>query len=103
MQDLAVPTSDEYDIQLAAHSGDDWVISRNPLIALPVSRCVRRSVWGLPTLVPEVLLFYKARGLRRRDKLDLLALLPHLAGEQRDWLRKAISLVGHPWLAELSR
>ena len=53
-------------------------------------------------MVPEVLLFYKARELRRRDKLDFLALLPHLTVEQRDWLRNAISLVGHPWLSQLS-
>ena len=90
------------EFQMNERSGDDWVLSRAPRISLPLHQCVGQSGWGLPTLVPEVILFYKASELRRRDKLDLLALLPHLADEQRDWLRSAISLVGHPWLTQLS-
>ena len=90
------------DIQLNERSGSDWILSRKPRITMPLSRCARQSAWGLPTLVPEVILFYKASELRRRDKLDFLALLPHLTAEQRDWLRNAISLVGHPWLSQLS-
>jgi hypothetical protein len=90
------------DIQICERSADDWVLNRNPDITLPLHRCIEPSAWGLPTALPEVLLFYKASEPRRRDKLDLLALLPHLTGEQRDWLRNAISLTGHPWLAHLS-
>ena len=90
------------DIQLNERSGDDWILSREPLVAMPLRRAVRQSEWGLPTLAPEVLLFYKARDLRRRDKLDFLTLLPHLTAEQRDWLRNALSLLGHPWLPQLS-
>ncbi|MDE3096666.1 MAG: hypothetical protein KGK07_11800 [Chloroflexota bacterium] len=90
------------DIQLAERSEGDWIFSREPRITMPLRRCVRQSAWGLPALVPEALLFYKAGELRRRDKLDFLALLPHLSGGQREWLRNAISLAGHPWLSELS-
>lgn len=90
------------DIQVNERSGDDWVFSREPRITMPLSRCVGQSAWGLPTLVPEALLFYKASELRRRDKLDFLAMLPRLTEERREWLREAISLVGHPWLAQLS-
>ena len=92
----------ELDIQINERSDLDWIFNREPPIVMPVSRCVRQSAWGLPTVAPEVLLFYKAGDLRRRDKRDFLALLPHLTDEQRDWLRNAISLVGHPWLAQLS-
>jgi hypothetical protein len=90
------------DIQFADRSGDDWILSRQPRISLPLRNGVQQSPWGLPTVVPEVLLFFKALELRRRDKLDFLALLPHLTQEQHDWLRSAISLVGHPWLSQLS-
>lgn len=92
----------DLDIQLGERSGDDRILSREPRITLPLRRAVRQSEWGLPTLVPETLLFYKAGDLRLRDKLDFLALLPHLDAEQRGWLRNAISLVGHPWLSRLS-
>jgi hypothetical protein len=75
---------------------------------MSIRDAIQTSPWGVPTVVPEVLLFYKGCPqddlgfLRRRDKLDFLALLPHLTREQREWLREAISLVGHPWLAQLS-
>lgn len=90
------------DIQLDDRSGEDWILSREPMISVPLRSGVKRSGWGLPTVVPEVLLFFKARDLRRRDKLDFLALLPDLTQEQRDWLRSALSLAGHPWLPQLS-
>ena len=83
--------------------GDDWVLSREPLISMPLTRCVQQSAWGLPTVASEVLLFYKAADLlRHRDKVDFQALLPHLTGEQREWLRETIALVGHPWLSQLA-
>ena len=90
------------DIQFGDRSGDDWILSRQPRISLPLGDGVQQSPWGLPTVVPEVLLFFKARELRQRDKLDFLALLPQLTREQRDWARGAISLAGHPWLPQLS-
>jgi hypothetical protein len=92
------------DIQLNERSGDDWIMMRGPRISLPLKQAVRPSPWGVPTVVPEALLFYKASGLRirLRDQLDFQGLLPGLTREQRGWLREAISLVGHPWLAELS-
>lgn len=90
------------DIQLNDRSGDDWILSHRPRISIPLRHGVQQPAGGAPTVVPEVLLFFKAQELRRRDKLDFLALLPHLSGEQRDWLRNAISLVGHPWVNQLA-
>jgi hypothetical protein len=99
------------DIQVNDRDGDDWVICGRPRISVRLSEAIRPSRWGLPTVVPEVLLIYKAGGaasagldwLRRRDKLDLLALLPHLTREQRDWLHKSVELLGHPWLSLLAQ
>lgn len=91
------------EFQLNERSGEDWVLRRRPMISLPLSRAVWRSRWSVPTVAPEVVLFYKAADLlRHRDKVDFQALLPHLTGEQRDWLRAAIALVGHPWLSQLA-
>ena len=90
------------DIQLDDRQDEDWVLSHDPLLSVPLARCIAESAWGLPTVVPEVLLFYKARDLRRRDKLDFLVLLPALSNEQREWLHDAIALIGHPWAGQLS-
>jgi len=102
------------EVLLNERSGRDWIFSREPRITMPLRRCAQQSAWGLPTVVPEVVLFYKAHppawrdisrpGLRPHDELDFLALLPHLTEKQRYWLWEAISLVhpGHPWLTQLS-
>jgi len=85
-------------------SGDDWSISRDPALSLPLSRAIAGCGWGLPAAAPEVLLFFKARTPnRRRDWVDFQALLPHLDKDQREWLRDAVIAIGHPWLNDLSR
>lgn len=91
------------DIQLNERAGAEWLISREPPISVPLADAVAMSPWGLPTATPEVLLAFKARDLRRRDRLDFEALLPRLDERERDWLRQAISLMGHPWMTALSR
>jgi hypothetical protein len=100
--DLAPEQGFTLDIQLGDRSGGDWVLRRRPRVSLSLRDCIQPSPWGLPTVVPEVLLFFKAFELRRRDNRDFQALLPCLTRERRDWLREAISRAGHPWLPELA-
>lgn len=104
LPDRAVLTVEEgftLDIQFNERDAADWVLRHDPRIALPLNRCIEPSRWGVPTVSAEVVLFYKAAELRRRDRRDFQALLPLLTREQRAWLRDAIARVGHPWLAEL--
>jgi hypothetical protein len=89
------------DIQFGDRDGDHWVISDDPRIALPIKDVLRESPWGVPAVVPEVLLLYKSREPRQRDSRDFSLVLPTLAPEQREWLRATISRMPHPWLSEL--
>jgi len=99
------------DINLNERSGRDWVLSREPRVAMPLPRCIRQSGWGLPAVAPEVILFYKAtlyvgtkNHLRPRDEADFVALLPQLSEGQRKWLREVVSRVyegEHPWVERL--
>jgi hypothetical protein len=90
------------DVMIDGLSGDEWVLSRDPRITLPLRKAVKESIWGMPIAVPQVLLFFKAKDfIRRRDQLDFAALLPQLSVEERDWLRSAIETIGHPWLREM--
>jgi hypothetical protein len=93
----------EWEVQLNERSGDDWVVNREPRIAIPVERFCLRSPSGLPAMAPEVLLWYKAGEQRPHDELDFSALLPVISDEQREWLQDAISLADpeHPWLTGL--
>ncbi len=90
------------DIQMNDRAAEAWRLHADPEITLPFDRAIQTSPWGIPTASPEVLLFYKAQDLRRRDKTDFTALLPLLSEEQRTWLREAIAALGHPWLKDLS-
>jgi hypothetical protein len=94
----------EWEVQLNERSGDDWIVNRQPRIAIPVARFSLRSPHGLPTMAPEVLLWYKAADVRPHDELDFVALLPVLTDEQRRWLRGQISVVhpAHPWPARIA-
>ena len=75
------------EVILSERSRRDWVFSREPRITMPLRRTAQQSAWGLPAVVPEVILFYKAtayfaveelKDRRRQDEPDFLALLPHL-------------------------
>jgi hypothetical protein len=89
----------ELDVQVEERSADEWVLVREPRIAVPVGRMEERPAWGLPTVAPEVVLFYEAFDLRPRDETDIALLLAELAEGERSWLRDAVSLVrpGLPW------
>ncbi len=99
------------DIQLVERAGRDWVLNSEPLVAMPLAGCIRESGWGLPTVAPEVIIFFKAtlyvgtkNHLRPTDEADFVALLPLLTSEQRGWLREAVSRVyvgEHPWVRRL--
>jgi len=89
----------------------EWVLNGQPRIALPLAGCIRRSGWGLPTVAPEVILFFKAtlyvgtkNHLRPHDEADFVALVPLLSDEQREWLRETVACVyvgEHPWVGRL--
>ena len=102
------------DIQFGDRSGGEWILARQPRISLPLRNGVQQSPWRLPTVVPEVLLFFKATayfgveelmtGGRFQDKPDFLSLLPRLSDKQRHWLWDSIALLypDHPWLCHLA-
>ena len=112
MRVLSVDDGFWLDICLCERSGREWVLNREPRVALPLAECIRQSGWGLPTLAPEAILFFKAtlyvgtkNHLRPRDEADFVALLPLLTEEQRQWLREAVSGVyvgDHPWVGRMS-
>ena len=92
--------------------GGDWILNREPRVALPLAQCIRQPAWGLPTVAPEVILFFKStlyvgtkNHLRPHDEADFVALLPLLSEGQRAWLREAVSRVyvgEHPWAGRMS-
>jgi hypothetical protein len=88
------------DIFREPHDGEVWICRRDETIREPMPRIVRRTPDGIPYLVPEIVLLFKAKWTREKDETDLRGALPLMSGEQRSWLRAALARVhpGHPWL-----
>jgi hypothetical protein len=91
------------EILLNEASETDWIFRRNFEIQRPLALMGLRSKLGVPFLSPEIVLLYKARNPRLKDKLDFQQVYGHLETESRCWLREAIARCypQHPWLLHL--
>jgi hypothetical protein len=94
-----------WSVQVLLDAGDAqfWVFRRQPQIRRPLNEVIRRTPQGLPYLVPEIQLLYKARAPRPRDEDDFAHVVPSLDKPARKWLQESlqISEPGHHWLAIL--
>lgn len=92
----------ELDIQVNERAGADWVLG--PGLTTPLVTDAT-AAWRLPTVAPEVILFYKSgmgpEPSRDRDEQDFHALAASLTAAQRSWLRKALP-GAHPWQERLT-
>jgi hypothetical protein len=80
-----------------------WVCRRDEQLALPYDRVIGRDRAGIPYLMPEITLLFKAKAARPKDEADFAATLPLLTAGQRDWLRQTLARVhpGHHWIGAL--
>jgi hypothetical protein len=97
--------ADPWRIQLMIDESDgpDWVSRRDPRVRRPLDSLGAVSN-GVPYLVPDVQLYYKAKSPRPKDETDFDLVLPLLTADQRRWLETAITLAygPHPWSARLT-
>ena len=84
--------------------GETWVSRRDDRIRRPAHRIGAKSADGIPYLVPEIQLFYKAARRRPKDQQDFDAAIGILNGDQRRWLAGAVAATygDHPWQARLT-
>jgi hypothetical protein len=82
-----------------------WVCRRDEGIRLPYERVIRRTADGIPYLVPEVVLLFKAKHSGEpKNQADFAATLPLLDDTAVGWLCWALARVhpGHPWIGALA-
>ena len=91
------------DIFREPHDGDIWICRRDETIRLPYDQIIRRTQAGIPYLVPQIVLLFKAKHARPKDEADLRGTLPLLDPAARDWLGWALRRVhpGHRWIEML--
>ena len=87
------------ELMLDDSDGDQWVFRRERSIRA-LDTVIRYDSAGIPFLVPEIQLLYKAGHIRAEDNLDFERIAPHLDDDSRRWLLCALTLVDHyhPWL-----
>ena len=90
-------------LMIADARDDQWLFRRLPSISRPVATIGNTTSEGIPYLVPEIQLLYKAKGLRPKDEADFRQALPALDRERHVWLRDALAQThpDHPWLEHL--
>jgi hypothetical protein len=89
-----------FDVFREPHDGHTWICRRDGDIRRPYQEIIEYDAAGVPYLAPEIVLLFKAKGNRDKDRADLRAVLPLLPTERRSWLCDAVERVhpGHPWL-----
>jgi hypothetical protein len=89
-----------FDVFREPHDAHVWICRRDEAIRRPYPQILAQGADGIPYLVPEVVLLFKAKAARDKDRADLEAALPVMSADQRAWLHDALGQVhpGHPWL-----
>ncbi|GAA3491541.1 nucleotidyltransferase domain-containing protein [Streptomyces cremeus] len=92
-----------FDVFREPHEGGTWICRRDARLRLPYEAVVERTEDGIPYLVPELVLLFKAKAVRAKDQADFDGVLPLLGRARRQALRGWLELVhpGHPWLVRL--
>ena len=88
---------------LNEHEGQQWVYRRDPAVRKPLAEVGVIALDGVPILVPEVVLLYKANELTEKDEADFRSPLPHLTPSRKAWLLGALDETrpNHPWARRL--
>ncbi|MFJ3026722.1 nucleotidyltransferase domain-containing protein [Streptomyces tendae] len=102
---LRDPANGNYmlDVFREPHDGDTWICRRDERVRLPYIDIVHHTQDGIPYLVPELVLLFKAQHPRRKDQQDFEATVPHMTSTQRETLAGLLARVhpGHPWIVGL--
>lgn len=97
-------TDGPWEVELLLMESDArvWRFRRDGRITLPLAQ-VGMERDGVPHLVPEIPLLYKAKAPRASDEADFASVLPRLCTGRRRWLARAIRShdPSHAWLEAL--
>lgn len=104
---LRDPVSGQFllDVFRESHDGGTWICRRDESLRLSYDAIIERTADGIPYLVPELVLLFKAKVPRPKDDADFEGVLPMLSQARRDVLTGWLTRVhpGHPWVEKLAR
>jgi len=91
------------DVPITPDVDGRWQNKRLPDHVAPLGEVTWVTDDGVRVLNPEIVLLFKARINRTKDRRDLARALPLLSDRQRGWLREEVTGLwpDHPWLEQL--
>ena len=91
------------DVFREPHEGETRICRRHEAIRRSYATVLVLTGSGIPYRAPEIVLLFKAKNDRDKDRHDLQAALPLMDAERRAWLGASLRFVlpGHPWLRDL--
>jgi hypothetical protein len=97
------PMTDQFPDLPTPDADGQWQSKRDPDHVVPLDEVTWLTDDGVRVLNPEIVLLFKARLDRTKDRRDLARALPLLTASQRTWLRDGVRRESseHPWLARL--
>lgn len=102
---LRDPATGNYllDVFREPHDGETWICRHDETIRLPYSEIIQYTPDGLPHLAPELVLLFKAKHARPKDRADFDETIPHMTPAQRATLADLLARAhpGHHWIANL--
>jgi hypothetical protein len=85
--------------------GDDqtWIFRRDEVLRRPRSQMIAATAEGVPSLKPEGVLIYIAKGTRPKDEMDFNTCTPVMDVAARAWLKNALVRLypSHHWIERL--
>ncbi|MER6154135.1 hypothetical protein ABT147_01160 [Streptomyces sp. NPDC001868] len=93
-----------FDVFREPHESGMWICRRDESLRLPYDTIIERTSDGIPYLVPELVLLFKAKEPRPKDQADFDGVLALLSRARQDRLGEWLERLhpGHPWLAKLA-
>lgn len=100
---LRDPTTGYYHLDVFREPRTDdhrWTCRRDPELTLTYDELILHTREGIPYVIPEVALLFKAKYARAKDEQDFHRVIPMLHGDRLTQLSKWLTRIhpGHPWI-----
>lgn len=101
----SMPDRPDFDILLTPSENGMWICRRDDTIRLPLSQIFQKTKEGIPYLVPEIVLLFKAKYAEEKDQHDFDQTIHNLDNPAKVWLRNSLRKIhsDHNWLKALEK
>lgn len=93
----------EFDILLTPSQDSEWICRRDESIKISLDSVRIFTISGIPVLAPDLVLLFKAKYLRDKDRNDFKSVLPSLDDELKKRLKNNLVKIhpDHEWITAL--